>query len=85
VIPLVNHAWALSFARVQMAKKAIAARGWGPLNYILLDHKTLQKFVKPTTRNPLQTRTMLEVNFDGNEAGSHLASIFEDNKLCASR
>jgi hypothetical protein len=55
VIPLVNHAWARSFARVQMAKKAIAARGWGPLNYILLKHETLQKFVKPTTRNPLQT------------------------------
>jgi hypothetical protein len=32
-----------SFARVEQNKRAIAARGWGPLNYILLDHPSLQE------------------------------------------
>lgn len=36
VIPLVNRCWAASFARTENNKKAIADRGWGPLNFAQL-------------------------------------------------
>jgi hypothetical protein len=47
IIPLVMHAWSKSFGIVENAKKAIAQRGWGPLNYVLLDHPD----VRNNTRN----------------------------------
>jgi len=47
IIPIVNFAWSQSFARVQSSKKAIASRGWGPLNYNLLTNKQIQ----PTMTN----------------------------------
>ena len=36
LIPLINKAWDNSFAKVATNKKAIADRGWNPLNYNLL-------------------------------------------------
>jgi len=36
LIPLINIAWNKSFARKSTNKKAIALRGWNPLNYYLL-------------------------------------------------
>ena len=41
IIPLVNAAWPMSFARTEQAKKAIVARGWNPLNYNLLLHPNI--------------------------------------------
>ena len=41
VVLLVHQAWKESFAVKATNKKAIAERGWGPLNYILLDNKEL--------------------------------------------
>lgn len=38
IVPLVRMAWSSSFARHTHCKRAIAERGWGPLNYVLLDH-----------------------------------------------
>jgi hypothetical protein len=46
IVRIVNGAWHKSFARVDTNKRAIAARGWGPLNYILLDHPELQETKK---------------------------------------
>jgi hypothetical protein len=43
IVRIVNVAWQKSFTRVDTNKRAIAARGWGPLNYILLDHPELQE------------------------------------------
>jgi hypothetical protein len=40
---LVRYAWENSFVRVRTKKQAIAERGWGPLNYLLLDHPELQE------------------------------------------
>jgi hypothetical protein len=37
-IPLINIAWSKSFSRIENARKAIMQRGWGPMNYVLLDH-----------------------------------------------
>jgi hypothetical protein len=34
-------AWHGSFTRADRARKAILQRGWGPLNYCLLDHPKL--------------------------------------------
>jgi hypothetical protein len=43
IVRIVNVAWQKSFARVDTNKRAIAARGWGPLNYILINHPELQE------------------------------------------
>jgi hypothetical protein len=52
VIPLVNMAWHGSFTRADRARKAILQRGWGPLNYCLLDHPKLIRLdssdIRPT-------------------------------------
>jgi hypothetical protein len=45
IMPLVRKAWDASFGRPCYAKKAIADRGWGPLNYILLQHKMFQRSI----------------------------------------
>ena len=42
IIPMVNYAWNHSFTRVTLNKKAIADRGWGPLNYNLLNDKSIR-------------------------------------------
>jgi len=38
IVSLVSQAWNASFTRVDNNKKAVAERGWGPLNYNLLLH-----------------------------------------------
>jgi hypothetical protein len=48
-IPLINRAWDKSFAQVDYAKKAIRERGWGPLNYVLLDHPKLIPLAQTST------------------------------------
>jgi len=42
IIPMVNFAWNQSFVRVEKNLKAIEARGWGPLNYALLNDSQIQ-------------------------------------------
>jgi hypothetical protein len=43
IIPLVNQAWDNLFANVVTNKKAIADRGWGPLNQNILVRKEIAK------------------------------------------
>ena len=43
IILVVCMAWRESFAIAVRNKKAIAERGWDPLNFILLDHPELKK------------------------------------------
>jgi hypothetical protein len=43
IFRIVHVAWMKSFARVDTNKRAIAARGWGPIDYIMLDHPELQE------------------------------------------
>jgi len=47
IVPLVKHAWHRSFGNQDRAAKAIASRGWNPLNYCLLDHPALKKVAAP--------------------------------------
>ena len=76
VIPLVNMAWSRSFAVVENGKKAIRQRGWGPLNYVLLDHpKLIAKLpedtntnaptAEPTTINSDHDFSLLKINTSG--------------------
>jgi hypothetical protein len=43
LVRIVNVAWQKYFTHVDTKKNAIAAHGWGVLNYILLDHPELQE------------------------------------------
>jgi hypothetical protein len=43
VVPVCNKAWPQSFARVEPNKRAIARRGWDPLNRGLLKHPDVLK------------------------------------------
>jgi hypothetical protein len=43
IIRIVSIAWQEAFSRVNTNLKAIAERGWAPLNYVLLDHPRLQE------------------------------------------
>jgi hypothetical protein len=43
VIPLINHTWSICYGHSEGAKRAIALRGWNPLNYALLMHPMLRK------------------------------------------
>ena len=42
IIPILNSAWEASFVNVEKNLKAIADRGWGPLNYELLNNSDIQ-------------------------------------------
>jgi hypothetical protein len=56
IIPLVSHTWKQSFTNNANAKKAIGKRGWGPLNYALLDHPDVRKpFLKSSTNELIST------------------------------
>lgn len=43
IIPLVHNAWSVSYSQPESTKRAIALRGWNPLNYALLLHPMLNK------------------------------------------
>jgi hypothetical protein len=68
IIPLVDMAWKDSFARSIQARKAIKMRGWGPLNYALLNHpRLIQKPNQPTEQasepnNPPIDLTVMNTN-----------------------
>ena len=42
IMAIVNDAWQHSFDRIELNKKAISDRGWGPLNFNLLNDKDIQ-------------------------------------------
>ena len=54
VIPIVNYAWERSFKREETNKRAIAERGWNPLNRALLLHKEVMKTKKKTAVSPIE-------------------------------
>ena len=43
IVPMVNYAWDWSFVRVGKNLNAIRDRGWGPLNYALLNEDQIQE------------------------------------------
>ena len=77
VIPLVKTAFSQSFAMKERAIKAIRDRGWGPLNYALLEHKEILKTKVTVTASTSETNTttpslnLTTLNFDGPRFGDH--------------
>ena len=59
IIPIANYSWNKSFAKVESNKKAIAARGWCPLNYNLLTNSQIQPTMTKTEM--VQLRFMMKV------------------------
>ena len=82
IMPLVNKAWSSSFARVAMNKKAIAERGWGPLNRNLLLYKevqhTMTKLERETFNGTIHNNPPLlavDINSDNSTAVSDLSNV----------
>lgn len=78
IIPLVNAAFSQSYGNSIGARKAIIERGWGPLNYILLEHEQLLKTkINEETGEP-------EVNLPINQNIVNLTTVnmTEGNALC---
>jgi hypothetical protein len=73
----------LSFNRPEKARKAIANRGWGPLNYILLDSPALIPAEK-TMPTAFVTKKRKEhpedLNINGPVASTYLTMILEDKQ-----
>jgi hypothetical protein len=87
IIPLVRHAWEASFGRPDIAKKAVANRGWGPLNYVLLDSPDLVRDDRqniPAIKRKIDQVSQeeeVEANHDGQVASGYLAMIFRCDGL----
>jgi hypothetical protein len=83
IITLVRHAWEQSFGQADIAKKAVAKRGWGPLNYAFFDSPDLirddRQNIATNKRKINQVSTEeVKVNHDGEVATGYLVMIFED-------
>ena len=61
IIPIVNHAWDRSFAKIDTNKKAIAERGWGPLNRALLMDKDILKTRVELEKTEVATATIKQI------------------------
>jgi len=59
IIPLLNTAWGKSFGRPVSNRKAIADRGWNPLNRNILLNSTLRSTIAKTERDTESTRTLV--------------------------
>ena len=59
IIPLLNTAWGESFGRPISNKKAIADRGWNPLNRNILLDSTLRSTIAETEKDTESTRTLV--------------------------
>jgi hypothetical protein len=65
VIPIVNNAWACSFARTSRRRQALAERGWNPCNRSLLFHKdvlatkTKMDAEQPSAQQPLRSNDLM--------------------------
>lgn len=90
VIPILNRCWVNTLANKRFARKAIAERGWNPLNYVLLDDKRLMRAAKPktTTTDGGQPVSYLATTFrhkNGLVYTSRLSSLIEAENKCAGR
>jgi len=59
-VGLVHRAWEKSFAKKDSNKRAIAERGWNPLNYNLLDHEELHRMRDNTPIENAYQLSMIE-------------------------
>jgi len=62
IILLIHQAWKESFAVKATNKKVIAERGWGPLNYVLLDHPELSNMQQQTSSTVTTAYQLLDLS-----------------------
>jgi len=76
VIPLINAAWTRSFGNAANTKKALADRGWNPMNRALLLHPDVVKTKDLDPDNPLVKDNELQLNVDEGKAGQVIDELF---------
>ena len=66
IVPIINYAWEKSFAKIDSNKRAIAERGWNPLNRNLLKHPAIlnTKTMNPPTQQT-ETSSISDLTDDG--------------------
>ena len=57
IVPIENYAWNHSFAKIESNRRAIAERGWNPLNRKLLSHPQIVS----TKRNEDETEDVRKI------------------------
>jgi hypothetical protein len=75
IIPLVNKAFQVNFAIQKDVQKAIARRGWSPLNY-----KLLENFQSPTGSAALCSSVTPSLNVTHGSASIYLDLLVEESK-----
>ena len=79
IIPIINYSWQKSFAKVDTNKKAIAARGWGPLNYNLLTSNQIQPTMSKSEM--VQLHSMMKIQSDSSCCATKRQSSTPDTSL----
>jgi hypothetical protein len=74
IIPILNCTFPTSFGDVDKAQQAIIDRGWGPLNYALLEHCNVLK------TKPVPPDTLSSVSSDQLESASSYAVTTNSNE-----
>ena len=75
LIPLINIAWNKSFARIDTNRKAIAARGWNPLNYHLLMDPELRATMTASEIQNESCKIILPSSMKPNQVSASSSSI----------
>ena len=77
VIPIVNYSWDRSMAKVESNKKAIAERGWNPLNRNLLCVAEVLKTKQGTDSTAQDSAPVVEQTLDVNTDTGTAAELFD--------
>lgn len=97
IIPLVNMAWGTTLGNNQSARKAIFERGWGILNYRLLDDPRLMSIDDEQNVNHYDSSScysrstkeyqsvLTTINKDGNMFNSCVDALIEEQKKSEGR
>jgi hypothetical protein len=91
IVPLVNVAFSKSFGKQKNAQKAIASRGWNPLNYNILTKLPAQEIVDLTAADCAQmngnssttttsTNMALNINIRTGSGSFYLDKLIEEEK-----
>ena len=87
IIPLINMAWPKSFGRKEAAKRAIAERGWNPLNYNLLLKPEIvrTKPLQPKQQQPsIESTSSTPGSADSNQLSENILSTINTTSGIAS-
>jgi len=87
IMIIVNDAWEQSFARVDLNKKAISDRGWGPLNYNLLNNEEIKAMMTDSENREylsmMKLRSMSKTRSEPSMSTS-ISDLTDENEVCSS-